>query len=396
MNQNAGFGTKSIHGGRDHSDPFAALSVPIYQTATFKFANCQQGGDRFAGQEAGYIYTRLGNPTTTVLEKCVATLENAEAAVAFASGIGAISSVTWTICKAGSHIIADPTLYGCTHAYLEHGISRYGVEVTFTDLSDSNNLKNALKDNTALVYIETPANPNMKIIDLEEIAKIAHAYKKHIKVVCDNTFATPYLQQPIALGCDVVVHSATKYLNGHGDVIAGFACGKEDFMGEVRMLGLKDMTGAVLGPQEAFLVLRGLKTLEIRMERHCDNAVKLVEYLKANEKVTEIYFPGLPEHPNHEVAKKQMKRFGAMIAFEVKGGHDAGAKLLDHLELCTLAVSLGDAETLIEHPASMTHSTYSPEALAESGIPEGLVRISAGLENAEDIIADLDQAFGKI
>ena len=394
--KNMGFGTKAIHGGVEGKNPYGALTAPIYQTSTFVFDNCEQGGNRFAGKEAGHIYTRLANPTTDLLERKVAALENGEAAVATSSGMGAIASVIWTICRAGAHVVADETLYGCTHALLAHGLTRYGVEVDFINTSDIEAVKAALKPNTAMVYLETPANPNLKIADIQAIAEAAHSYNPEIKVVADNTFATPYLQRPLDLGCDVVVHSVTKYLNGHGDVIAGIAVGKADFMSEVRMFGLKDMTGAVLGPQEAFLILRGLKTLEIRMQKHCENAKKVAEYLASNPKVDKVYYPGLASHPGHDVAAKQMSDFGAMVSFEVKGGKKAGVQLCDNLGLCTLAVSLGDAETLIEHPASMTHSPYTPEELKAAGIPEGLIRMSVGLENAEDIIADLDQAFAHV
>ena len=312
------------------------------------------------------------------------------------SGMGAITSALWTICKAGDHIIADGTLYGCTFAYLSHGISRYGVEVTFLDTSDLDALKAALRPNTKVVYLETPANPNLKITDIRAVSDLVHGFNPEIKVVCDNTFATPYLQRPLELGADVVVHSATKYLNGHGDVIAGVVVGKADYIAEVRLFGIKDMTGSVLGPFESFLILRGLKTMEIRMERHCASAQKVAEFLKDHPAVESISFPGLPEHPGYEVAKKQMLLPGAMISFEVKGGRANGAKLLDSLEMCSLAVSLGDAETLIEHPASMTHSPYSAEELKEVGISEGLVRLSVGLENVEDIIADLKQGLDQL
>ncbi len=395
MNQ-AGFGTKAIHAGNRKDKVYGALTMPIYQTSTFYFDSCEQGGRRFSGQEAGYIYSRLGNPTSNVLEDKVAALEGGEAAAATASGMGAISSTLWTIAGAGKHIIADGTLYGCTFALLAHGLTRYGVEVSFVNTSNLDEIKAALKENTVAVYLETPANPNLKIADIKAIADLAHGYNKDIKVVCDNTFATPYLQQPLKLGADVVVHSATKYLNGHGDVIAGFVVSDADFIGQVKMFGIKDMTGSVLGPQEAFLILRGLKTLEIRMQKHCANAHLVADFLTACDKVEKVYYPGLESHPNHEVAARQMKDFGAMISFEVKGGKEAGMKLVNSLNLCTVAVSLGDAETLIEHPASMTHSTYSPEELAAAGIPEGLVRLSVGLENAEDIIADLKQAFDRI
>ena len=396
MNPNVGLGTKAIHAGNVKDTQYGALTTPIYQTSTFVFDSCEQGGRRFAGQEGGYIYTRLGNPTVSVLENKVAALECGEACVAAASGMGAISSALWTIAGAGKHIVADGTLYGCTFALLNHGMSRYGVEVSFVDTSDLAAVKAALKENTCAVYLETPANPNLKIADIAAVAEIAHAYNPAIKVVCDNTFASPALQNPLALGADVVVHSATKYLNGHGDVIAGFVVGKADFIGEVRMFGLKDMTGAVMDPFAAYLILRGLKTLEIRMERHCANAKAIAEFLDQHPAVEKVYYPGLKNHVGHDIAARQMKDFGGMLSFEVKGGRAAGTKLVNALHLITVAVSLGDAETLIEHPASMTHSTYTEEELAASGIPGGLIRLSAGLENAEDIIADLEQALAQL
>ena len=396
LDKNCGFGTKAIHAGNVKDTQYGALTTPIYQTSTFVFDSCEQGGRRFAGQEAGYIYTRLGNPTVSVLESKVAALEGGEACVATASGMGAISSCLWSIAGAGTHIIADGTLYGCTFALLNHGMTKYGVEVDFVDTSNIEEVKKHLKKNTVCVYLETPANPNLKIADIAAVAKVAHEYNKDIKVVCDNTFASPAIQNPLALGADVVVHSATKYLNGHGDVIAGFVVGKADFIGTVRMFGLKDMTGAVMDPFAAFLILRGLKTLEIRMERHADNAMKVAEFLDKNPNVEKVYYPGLPNHPGHDIAKKQMKTFGGMLSFEVKGGRAAGVKLVNALKLVTVAVSLGDAETLIEHPASMTHSTYTEEELKASGIAGGLIRLSVGLENAEDIIADLEQALKAI
>lgn len=396
MQSHSGFGTKAIHGGNVRDKQYGALTMPIYQTSTFYFENCEQGGRRFAGEEDGFIYTRMGNPTTSVLENKVAILEGGEACAAASSGMGAISSCLWTIAAAGKHILADETLYGCTFALLQHGMTRYGVEVTFIDTSDLEAVKKNLKENTVCVYLETPANPNLKITDIAEVAKIAHAYNPAIKVVCDNTFASPYLQRPLELGADVVVHSATKYLNGHGDVIAGFVVGSKEFISEVKMFGIKDMTGSTMGPFEAFLILRGLKTLEVRMERHCANAKAVVDYLTKQEKVEKVYYPGLETHPGHEIAKKQMKDFGAVISFEVKGGKEAGMKFVNSLSLAAIAVSLGDAETLIQHPASMTHSAYSPEELENAGISAGLIRLSVGLENAEDIIADLEAGFAKI
>ena len=319
-----------------------------------------------------------------------------EAAVAAGSGMGAISSALWSIAGAGKHILADKTLYGCTFALLSHGMTRYGVEVTFIDTSDLKAVEENLRENTCAVYLETPANPTLKIADIQAVARIAHGYDPNIKVVVDNTFATPYLQRPLELGADMVVHSATKFLNGHGDALAGFVCGRRDLMDQVRMFGVKDMTGSVLGAQEAFLVLRGLKTFELRMMRHCENARKLADYLVTDPRVETVYFPGVPTHPGHETAKKQMRCFGPVMSIEIKGGKRAGMDFVDHLRMCRIAVSLGDAETLVQHAASMTHSAYSPEELKAAGIPEGLVRISVGLENAEDIIADVKQALDHV
>lgn len=392
-----GFGTLAIHAGNFEKETFGALATPIYQSSTFYFDSCEQGGKRFAGEEGGYIYTRLGNPTTTVLEEKVAALEGAEACCAVGSGIGAVTSCLWSIAAAGKHIVADKALYGCTFAYLNHGMTRYGVEVSFIDTADLEQVKKALKPNTCCVYLETPANPNLKITDLKAVSKIAHDYNPEIMVVCDNTFATPYLQRPLELGCDAVIHSGTKYLNGHGDVIAGFVCGNKDFITTVKFFGLKDMTGAVMDPFAAFLILRGLKTMEVRMKRHCESAQAIAEYLEKHPKVEKVYYQGLKSHEGHEIAAKQMHGgYSGVIAFEVKGGMQAGIKFCNSLKLATIAVSLGDAETLIEHPASMTHSPYSPEERAAAGISDGLVRLSVGLENVEDIIADLEQGFKHI
>lgn len=396
VKENSGFGTKAIHGGRMKDTQYGALTMPIYQTSTFEFDCCEQGGRRFAGEEKGYIYTRLGNPSISAVENKVALLEGGEACAAASSGMGAVSACLWSIAGAGKHILADETLYGCTFALLNHGMTRYGVEVTFVDTSDLEQVKANLKENTVCVYLETPANPNLKISDIQAVAELAHAYNPAIQVVCDNTFASPYLQRPLELGADVVIHSATKYLNGHGDVIAGFVVGTEAFINEVKMFGLKDMTGATLGPFEAFLIMRGLKTMEIRMERHCENAKKVAEYLVKQEKVERVYYPGLETHPGYEIAKKQMQDFGAMISFEVKGGKEGGMKFVNSLSMIPIAVSLGDAETLVQHPASMTHSVYTEEELKAAGISAGLIRLSVGLENAEDIIADLELGFSKI
>lgn len=388
------FSTRAIHSGYEKNE-HGALATPIYQTSTFIFDNAEQGGRRFALEEDGYIYTRLGNPTNTQVEAKLADLENAEAAVSAASGMGAITSVIWAQVNAGDHIVAAKTLYGCTFAYLNHGVQRFGVDVTFVDTTDPENIRDAMRENTKLVYIETPANPNMVLTDIEAVAEIAHKNEGCILVV-DNTYCTPYIQRPIDLGADVVVHSATKYLNGHGDVIAGFAVGKKEFIDEVRLVGIKDMTGACLSPFDAYLINRGMKTLNLRMDRHCSNAQKVAEFLESHEKVVNVSYPGLDSFTQKELYKKQMSLPGAMIAFEVEGGIEAGKKLMNSVELCTLAVSLGDIETLIQHPASMTHSPYTEEERLESDITEGLVRLSIGLEDADDIIDDLKQALGKI
>ncbi|KAF5054236.1 MULTISPECIES: methionine gamma-lyase [Sedimentibacter] len=388
------FSTRAVHAGYRKNE-YGALATPIYQTSTFIFDSAEQGGRRFALEEDGYIYTRLGNPTSSQVEDKLASLENAEAAVAMGSGMGAITSVIWAIVKGGDHIVAAKTLYGCTFAFLNHGLPKFGIEVTFVDTSDPENVRKAMKENTKVVYLESPANPNMLISDIEEISKIAHE-KEGCMVVVDNTYCTPYIQRPIDLGADVVVHSATKYLNGHGDVIAGFAAGTQEFINQVRFVGIKDMTGSVISPFDSYLINRGMKTLEIRMEKHCQNAQKVAEFLEDHPAVVSIAYPGLKSFPQYELAKKQMSLPGAMIAFEVKGGLEAGRILMNSVELCSLAVSLGDTETLIQHPASMTHSPYTPEERAASGISEGLVRLSVGLEDAGDIIDDLKQALDKL
>ena len=393
-NKKCGLGTTAIHAGT-LKNLYGTLAMPIYQTSTFIFDSAEQGGRRFALEEAGYIYTRLGNPTTTVLEDKIAALEEGEAAVATSSGMGAISSTLWTVLKAGDHIVTDKTLYGCTFALMCHGLTRFGIDVTFVDTSNLDEVKNAMKENTRVVYLETPANPNLKIVDIEALAKLAHTNPNTL-VIVDNTFATPYMQKPLTLGADVVVHSVTKYINGHGDVIAGLVITNKALADQIRFVGLKDMTGAVLGPQDAYYIIRGMKTFEIRMERHCKNARKVVEFLNNHPKIEKIYYPGLETHPGYEIAKKQMKDFGAMISFELKGGFEAGKTLLNSLKLCSLAVSLGDTETLIQHPASMTHSPYTKEEREAAGITDGLVRLSVGLENVEDIIADLEHGLEKI
>ena len=389
-----GFATQAVHAGNTKNS-HGTLATPIYQTSTFIFDSAEQGGRRFDGEEGGYIYSRLGNPTCTVLEEKIAMLEGGEAAIAVSSGMAAISSALWTLLKSGDHVIAASTLYGCTFALLNHGLTRYGVEVTFVDITDPKNVRGAMRENTKVVYLETPANPNMLITDIEAISKIAHEVEG-CKVMVDNTFCTPYLQKPLELGADIVVHSATKYINGHGDVIAGIVVGDADFITNVRMFGVKDMTGGVLSPNDAFLMIRGMKTLQIRMDKHCSNAMEVAKFLESHPAVEKVYYPGLESFEGYELAKKQMRQFGGIMAFEVIGGIEAGKKLMNSLQLCILAVSLGDAETLVEHAASMTHSPYSKEERLEAGISDGLVRISVGLEDVQDIINDLKQGLDQL
>ena len=393
--KNMGFATRQIHAGK-HDNGVGALCTPIYQTSTFEFDTVQQGGARFAGQEEGYIYSRLGNPSLTQVEEKLAALEGGEAALATASGMGAISSALWSSVEAGDEIVASDTLYGCTFALLNHGMSKFGVSVKFVDFADLAAVKAALTEKTKVVYLETPCNPTLKVVDIAEVAKIAHEYNKNIRVIVDNTFCSPYIQQPLSLGADVVVHSATKYINGHGDALGGVVVGSAADMGLIRGNAMTKINGCPPSPFNSYLVLRGMKTLALRIERHCQNAMAVAKYLESNPYVKKVYYPGLANHEGHDIAARQMRDFGGMLSFEVKGGRAAGVKLVNALHLITVAVSLGDAETLIEHPASMTHSTYTEEELAASGIPAGLIRLSVGLENAEDIIADLEQALAQL
>ncbi len=392
-----GFSTRQIHCGHQDIAHVGPLATPIFQTSTFVFENTAQGAARFAGEEQGYIYTRLGNPNSNEVAAKVACLEGAEMGLVMGSGMGAVSSCMWSLLKAGDHLLADSNLYGCTFAYFMHGLTRFGVEVTLVDFKDLDNVKKNLRDNTAVVYFETETNPDLKIIDIPELVKIVKGFKPEIKIVVDNTFPTPVLMRPISMGVDIVLHSATKYLNGHGDVIAGMLVGSAEDMMNVNMVGIKDMTGSVIGPFEAFLINRGLKTLDIRVKKHSENAMKVAQFLESHPAVKAVFYPGLPSHPQHELAKKLFHGgFGGMVTFELNCSKERAAEFVNSLELCTLAVSLGDAETLIEHPATMTHSTYSPEDLAAAGIRESMLRLSVGLEEADDIIADLKAQLDKI
>lgn len=386
-----GFATRQIHAG-GHPDPHTgSLSMPIFQTSTFAMRDAAHGAEIFAHHDKGYVYTRLGNPNHVVVEEKVADLEGGEAAVATASGMAAISAALMTILQAGDHVVAGRVLYGCTRSLLAEGLRRFGIATSFVDTTDLAAVAAAMRPDTRVVYLETPANPNLEITDVAAVSRIAHRHGA--LVVVDNTFCTPYLQRPLELVADVVVHSATKYLNGHGDVIAGFVVGGRKLIERVRALGLKDLTGAVLGPFEAFLVLRGMKTLSYRMEAHCANAQRVAEHLAAHPLVERVIFPGLPDHPQHALARRQMSGPGGVVSFEVAGGREAATRLIDAVRLISIAVSLGDVETLIQHPASMTHASYSAEERAAAGISDGLVRLAVGLEDAGDLIADLDQAL---
>jgi len=388
------FETRSIHTTNPQNDPHGALVQPIYMTSTFVFPSAAEGGARFAGESEGMIYSRLGNPTLHAVEAAVADLEGAEAGLAFGSGMGAISSVLIALVESGDHIICSDGLYGCTYGLLSLLRKKFKVDFTIVDMSDPERVRAAMRKETKAVYVETPINPTLKLVDLEAVAEIAHA--NGALLVVDNTFSTPYLQRPLALGADVVVHSATKYLGGHGDLIAGLAVGRKAFIDEMRMSTLKDI-GAVMAPMEAWLITRGLKTLPVRMDRHCENAEKVAAFLRDHEKVCKLHYPGLATGSQKALVEKQMGgRGGGMIAFEV-GSLEGGRNLMDHVRLAQLAVSLGEATTLIQHPASMTHAVIPPEVRRnEMNISDGLVRLSIGLERADDIIADLEQALERI
>ncbi len=388
-----GFNTKAIHAGQKPCPVTGAHVTPIYQTSTFVFKDVDQGARRFAGEEEGYIYTRLGNPTLTELEAKIAALEGGEAAIGAASGMAAISTALVTLLKKGDHIVAGDALYGCTHSFISEILPQYGIEVTMVDTSNLENIENAMKPNTKVIYVETPANPTMKLVDLEGASDIAH--KHGAIIIVDNTFMSPYLQRPIEHGVDIVVHSATKYIGGHGDVLAGLIIGPKELIDTMRIPYLKDI-GGILSPFDAWLLLRGLKTLGVRMDRHCANAQKVAEYLEKHPLIDKVYYPGLPSHPQYELAKKQMDGFGGMMSFELKGGLEAGKVLMNSVKMITLAVSLGCVDSLIQHPASMTHSPVPREERLKAGITDGQVRLSVGIEDVEDIIADLDQALKEV
>ncbi len=390
----ANFATLAIHAAYDAKQHQGALTPPVHISSTYAFESVEQGGAAFQGENDRYIYARLGSPSQHILEQRLAALEQAEAALATASGMGAITATLWSMVKPGDEIIADLSLYGCTFSFLEHGLKTFGVKISYVDLTEPENLKHHISSQTKLVYSESPSNPNMRLIDIAALAEITGQYD--CKLMIDNTYCTPYLQNPIVLGADLVVHSATKYLGGHGDLIAGFVAGSQEDMDRIRMFGLKDMTGAVISGFDVSLLLRGLKTLHVRMDRHCENAQKVAAYLAQSPHVKNTYYPGLTDFPQQPLASKQMRQAGGMIALELNGTKEQSAQFVNQLQMIMCAVSLGDAETLIQHPASMTHSTYTEDELSAHLISPTLIRLSVGLEHVDDIIADLHQALESV
>lgn len=390
--ENINFESKCVHAGIDEYE-FGAVVPPIYQTSTFKFKSAQQGAALFMGEGKGHIYTRMSNPTVEAMEDAVAALEGGAKALGCASGMAAINVVFANYLSAGTHIVCSQAVYGPTNTLLRTVYSKFGVEVSFVDTTDAEAVKAAMKPNTVLVYVETPGNPTLAVSDLAEITKIAHA--GGAKVCVDNTFMSPALQRPFEFGVDVIIHSMTKFLNGHADVVAGIIIVKE--MAEYApMKKVLNQTGGVIDPFNSFLVHRGIKTLAIRMERHCENAQKVAEFLEKHDMVQSVTFPGLRSHPQYFTGLKQHKGHGGMITFHLKGGYDAGEIMMNSVKLCQLAVSLGGVETLIQHPASMTHFSMGPEARKDAGIDEGMVRLSVGIENYKDIIKDLERALYEV
>ncbi|MCG7344415.1 methionine gamma-lyase [Sporosarcina sp. ACRSL] len=383
--------TLVIHEGYDDAKHHGSLAVPLYQTSTFSFENAVQGERRFSGEEAGNIYSRLGNPTVRALEERMASLENGASALAFGSGMAAVSSILVHLTKAGDHIICSRGIYGCTFGLLRIMQEKYNITHSLITMNREEDIEKAITPETVCIYVETPINPTMELVDLEMVCKVA---KKHgLVVVVDNTFTSPYLQNPIDYGADFVLHSATKYINGHGDVIAGLLVGKDaGEMQKLKMTVQKDY-GGIMSPFDAWLLIRGLKTLPVRMERHTANAEKILAYLKSQPLVENIYYPFDQSNPQFTIAQRQMRAGGGLISFTVKGGKKNAQSFIDSLSLIKIAVSLGDAETLIQHPATMTHSGVPEADRLQMGITDSLLRLSVGLEHPDDLIADLDSAF---
>lgn len=391
-NNDYGFDTKLIHAGT-FENQFGSATVPIYQTSTFRFKNAQHGADCFSGKDNGYIYTRIANPTIRALEQNIASLENGFDGIATSSGMGAITSVYMALLGANSHIISSDAVYGPARGVLEQDFSRYNVEASFVNTSNIDAIKAAIKPNSKVLYIETPANPTMELTDLAASSRIAREH--NLILVVDNTFSSPHLQKPLDFGADVVLHSVTKFINGHADIVGGIVITKEEELYKKIRHSMIYM-GCNMDPTQAYMVLRGVKTLSLRIERAQESAMKIARFLQSHPKVAWIKYPGLESHPQHELAKIQMKGFGAMMSFGLNGGYEAGSKLMDNVRLASLAVSLGGVETLIQHPASMTHAAVSKENKIAAGITDDLVRFSVGIEQLEDIIADLSQGLNNV
>ncbi|MBK8597705.1 MAG: aminotransferase class I/II-fold pyridoxal phosphate-dependent enzyme [Holophagales bacterium] len=384
--------SRIIHAGQRSCPLTGAVATPIYQTSTFAFKDADEGAARFGGTDPGYKYTRLGNPTVAALEECVAELEGGCGALAASTGMAAIHTVYFALLGAGAHVVGTDALYGASRMILENEYSRFGVTASFVDTSDVANVEKAMRPETKLVFVESPANPTLKLCDIVAIAEIAHRHGALLAV--DNTFASPLLQQPFALGADIVVHSMTKFINGHSDVVAGVVVAKDPAL-FARLRKVHVNVGPTMDPHQAWLVFRGVKTLGLRMEKAQANALEVARFLEAHPKVAWVRYPFLPSHPQHELALRQMSGGGAIVSFGVKGGHDAGRTLINSVKLATLAVSLGGLETLIEHPASMTHASVPKAEREKAEISDDLVRIAVGCEDAADLCDDLEQALSK-
>lgn len=384
--------TLVIHAGQ-HADPHTgAVSVPIYQTSTFAFRSADEGAARFLGADPGFIYTRLGNPTIQALETAIAELEGGAGALAAATGMAAVQTVYFALLEQGAHVVATDAVYGPSRLVLETEYRRFGVSATFVDSSDIANVARAMRPETRLVYVESPANPTMAVTDLAACAKIAH---DHGALLCvDNTFASPLLQRPLELGADVVLHSLTKFINGHSDVVGGVVTARDPEL-LTRLRKVHRNLGGTMDPHQAWLVLRGLKSLALRVERAQANAQRIAAFLEADPRVAWVRYPGLASHPQHELASRQMAGPGAVISFGVRGGFAAAKTMIESCRLATLAVSLGGIETLIEHPASMTHSALPRAEREAAGITDDLVRIAVGCEDERDLLADVDQALAR-
>lgn len=385
--------TQTIHAGQHRDEATGAVAPPIIQSSTFAFTDCAQGAARFAGSEDGHIYTRMGNPTIERLEEAVATVELGHGALATSSGMSALCTIVFALLSQGDHLVGTSSVYGPSRVVIERDFSRFGVASSFVDTSNVEAVEAAMRPETRLVFVETPANPTIVLSDIEAVAAIAHRHGALLLV--DNTFASPVLQRPMTLGADLVMHSMTKFINGHSDVVAGMiVAGTEELYRRIRPVHL--YLGACMDPHQAWLALRGFKTLSLRVLAAQDNARVLAEWLERHPKVEWVKYPGLTSHPQHDLAERQMDGPGSLISFEVRGGVEAGAALLDRVQLMTLAVSLGGVETLIQHPSSMTHAAMAREDRLEAGITDGLVRLAVGCEDSGDLIADLEQAFEAI